>query len=104
MREAGWFPYEPPRPSITASPYRARPSEATPPNLGGEFLCRLSFRMKLGFFTMPIHPVGRNLGETLREDREFALIAEKLGFVEGFYGEHITDGAETITSGLIFIA
>src|ERR1051325_5421293 len=60
--------------------------------------------MQLGFFTMPIHPVGRNLVETLKEDREFALIAEKLGFVEGFFGEHITDGAETIKSALIFIA
>jgi alkanesulfonate monooxygenase SsuD/methylene tetrahydromethanopterin reductase-like flavin-dependent oxidoreductase (luciferase family) len=60
--------------------------------------------MKLGFFTMPIHPVGRNLIETLKEDRELALIAERLGFVEGFYGEHITDAAETITSSLIFIA
>jgi len=60
--------------------------------------------MKLGFFTMPIHPVGRNLVEILKEDRELALVAETLGFVEGFYGEHITDAAETITSSLIFIA
>ena len=60
--------------------------------------------MKLGFFTMPIHPVGRNLLDTLNEDREFGLMAEKLGFVEGFYGEHVTDAAETITSSLIFIA
>jgi alkanesulfonate monooxygenase SsuD/methylene tetrahydromethanopterin reductase-like flavin-dependent oxidoreductase (luciferase family) len=60
--------------------------------------------MQLGFFTMPIHPVGRNLGETLNEDRELALLADRLGFVEGFFGEHITDAAETITSGLIFIA
>src|SRR5712691_7212803 len=30
--------------------------------------------MKLGFFTMPIHPVGRNLVETLKEDRELAMI------------------------------
>src|SRR5215467_6643628 len=60
--------------------------------------------MKLGFFTMPIHPVGRNLVETLKEDRELALIAERLDFIEGFYGEHITDAAETITSSLIFIA
>ncbi len=60
--------------------------------------------MKLGFFTMPIHPVGRNLVDTLKEDRELAVIAEHLGFVEGFFGEHITDGAETITSALIFIA
>jgi alkanesulfonate monooxygenase SsuD/methylene tetrahydromethanopterin reductase-like flavin-dependent oxidoreductase (luciferase family) len=60
--------------------------------------------MKLGFFTMPIHPVGRPLRETLAEDRELAVVAERNGFVEGFYGEHITDAAETITSSLIFIA
>ncbi|WP_230532092.1 LLM class flavin-dependent oxidoreductase [Microvirga roseola] len=60
--------------------------------------------MKLGFFTMPIHPVGRNLTETLKEDRELALIADRLGFVEGYFGEHVTDAAETITSSLIFIA
>lgn len=60
--------------------------------------------MKLGFFTMPIHPVGRKLDETLREDRELVLLAERLGFTEGFIGEHISDAAETITSSLIFIA
>jgi alkanesulfonate monooxygenase SsuD/methylene tetrahydromethanopterin reductase-like flavin-dependent oxidoreductase (luciferase family) len=60
--------------------------------------------MKLGFFTMPLHPLTRNLVETLNEDRELAIIAEKLGFVEGFYGEHLTDRTETITSSLIFIA
>ncbi len=60
--------------------------------------------MELGFFTMPIHPPRRNYTETLKEDRKFALYAESLGFTEGFFGEHITDAAETITSGLIFIA
>jgi alkanesulfonate monooxygenase SsuD/methylene tetrahydromethanopterin reductase-like flavin-dependent oxidoreductase (luciferase family) len=60
--------------------------------------------MDLGFFTMPIHPPGRNLAETLEEDRELVLLAEQLGFTEGYIGEHITDAAETITSGLIFIA
>jgi alkanesulfonate monooxygenase SsuD/methylene tetrahydromethanopterin reductase-like flavin-dependent oxidoreductase (luciferase family) len=60
--------------------------------------------MKLGFFTMPIHPLGRNLTEVFKEDRELALIADRLGFTEGYFGEHITDAAETITSALIFIA
>jgi alkanesulfonate monooxygenase SsuD/methylene tetrahydromethanopterin reductase-like flavin-dependent oxidoreductase (luciferase family) len=60
--------------------------------------------MQLGFFTMPIHPVGRDLRETLAEDRELTLIAEKLGFTEAFFGEHVTDACETITSALIFIA
>jgi alkanesulfonate monooxygenase SsuD/methylene tetrahydromethanopterin reductase-like flavin-dependent oxidoreductase (luciferase family) len=60
--------------------------------------------MELGFFTMPIHPLGRKLSETYQEDRELALIADRLGFTEGYFGEHITDAAETITSSLIFIA
>ncbi len=53
---------------------------------------------------MPIHPPSRNLTETLKEDRELVLLADHLGYEEGFIGEHITDGAETITSSLIFIA
>ncbi len=60
--------------------------------------------MDLGFFTMPIHPPSRALSETLKEDRALVLLAEQLGFTEGFIGEHITDGAENITSALIFIA
>jgi alkanesulfonate monooxygenase SsuD/methylene tetrahydromethanopterin reductase-like flavin-dependent oxidoreductase (luciferase family) len=60
--------------------------------------------MKLGFFAMPQHPLGRKYHETLREDRETTLIADRLGFVEGFFGEHLTDAAEAITSSLIFVA
>ena len=60
--------------------------------------------MKLGFFTMPIHPMHRDLTETLAEDRELAIVADRLGFTEGYYGEHVTDAAETITSSLMFIA
>jgi alkanesulfonate monooxygenase SsuD/methylene tetrahydromethanopterin reductase-like flavin-dependent oxidoreductase (luciferase family) len=60
--------------------------------------------MKLGYFTMPLHPVGRDWRQTLAEDREAILLAEKLGFEEAFVGEHVTDLAETVTSCLIFIA
>ena len=60
--------------------------------------------MKLGFFTMPIHPVGRDYTQTLREDRELGILADEMGFVEGYFGEHFTDTAENITSSLIFIA
>jgi alkanesulfonate monooxygenase SsuD/methylene tetrahydromethanopterin reductase-like flavin-dependent oxidoreductase (luciferase family) len=60
--------------------------------------------VKLGYFTMPLHPVGRDWRQTLAEDREAILLAERLGFEEAFIGEHITDLAETITSCLIFIA
>jgi len=60
--------------------------------------------MRLGYFTMPLHPVGRDWRQTLEEDREAVLLAEELGFEEAFIGEHLTDLAETITSCLIFIA
>jgi alkanesulfonate monooxygenase SsuD/methylene tetrahydromethanopterin reductase-like flavin-dependent oxidoreductase (luciferase family) len=60
--------------------------------------------MKLGFFIMPVHPRDRPYAEILQEDRELTLIADKLGFVEGFFGEHVTDAAERITSSLLFVA
>ncbi len=60
--------------------------------------------MKLGFFTMPIHPVDKDWRQSLREDREAFVLADQLGFVEGYAGEHATDKAENITSCAIFIA
>jgi len=60
--------------------------------------------VKLGYFTMPLHPVERDWRQTLEEDREAVLLADELGFEEAFIGEHVTDLAETITSCLIFIA
>ena len=60
--------------------------------------------MKLGFFTMPIHPPTRNYTQTLKEDREAVLLASRNGFAEAFIGEHITDVCETIPSCLSFIA
>jgi alkanesulfonate monooxygenase SsuD/methylene tetrahydromethanopterin reductase-like flavin-dependent oxidoreductase (luciferase family) len=60
--------------------------------------------MKLGYFTMPIHPASRNYTQTLKEDREAILLADRLGYVEAFIGEHITDVCESIPSCLSFIA
>jgi alkanesulfonate monooxygenase SsuD/methylene tetrahydromethanopterin reductase-like flavin-dependent oxidoreductase (luciferase family) len=60
--------------------------------------------MKLGFFTMPIHPLGRDWRETLREDQEAFLLADVLGYSEGYVGEHVTDLAENITSCIVFLA
>src|SRR5579872_5466790 len=60
--------------------------------------------MKLGFFTMPIHPLDKDWRQSLREDREAFLLADQLGFVEGYVGEHATDRAENITSSAMFIA
>ena len=60
--------------------------------------------MRLGYFTMPLHPPARNYTQVLKEDREAILLAERLGFVEAFVGEHVTDLAEPVTSCLTFIA
>src|ERR1044072_270392 len=60
--------------------------------------------MKLGFFTMPIHPLDKDWRQSLREDREAFLLADQLGFSEAYVGEHSTDRAENITSCMMFIA
>jgi alkanesulfonate monooxygenase SsuD/methylene tetrahydromethanopterin reductase-like flavin-dependent oxidoreductase (luciferase family) len=60
--------------------------------------------MKLGFFTMPIHPLEKDWRQSLKEDREAFILADQLGYVEGYVGEHVTDKAENITSSITFIA
>ncbi len=60
--------------------------------------------MKLGFFTMPLHPADRPFSETLREDREAFLLADKLGFSEGYMGEHVTDLYEPVPNSMMYIA
>ena len=60
--------------------------------------------MKLGMFMMPVHPLHRNHTETLKEDREAVILADKLGFHDVFIGEHLTDQAENITNSLLFLA
>src|SRR5258706_7291070 len=60
--------------------------------------------MRLATFMMPLHPPERSPSETLPEDREAILLADRLGFVEAFVGEHVTDLAENVTSCLMFLA
>ncbi len=60
--------------------------------------------MKLGFFTMPMHPLGKDWQQSLREDREAFVLADELGFSEGYVGEHATDPEENITSSALFLA
>ena len=60
--------------------------------------------MKLGFFTMPMHPIGKDWQQSLREDREAFVLADELGFVEAYVGEHATDPEENITSSALFLA
>ena len=60
--------------------------------------------MKLGFFTMPMHPPGRNYTQTLKEDREAFILADQLGYAEALVGEHVSDICESIPSSLAFLA
>jgi alkanesulfonate monooxygenase SsuD/methylene tetrahydromethanopterin reductase-like flavin-dependent oxidoreductase (luciferase family) len=60
--------------------------------------------MKLGFFTMPVHPKDRTYVETLKEDREAFILADRLGYSEAYCGEHLTDQCENIPNSMMFIA
>ena len=60
--------------------------------------------MKLGFFTMPVHPKGRSYAETLKEDREAFILCDKLGYAEAYCGEHLTDECENIPNSMMFLA
>ena len=60
--------------------------------------------MRLGYFSMPLHPLGRTWQATLREDREAVILADQLGFHDAFIGEHLTDAHENITNSLVFLA
>jgi alkanesulfonate monooxygenase SsuD/methylene tetrahydromethanopterin reductase-like flavin-dependent oxidoreductase (luciferase family) len=60
--------------------------------------------MRLGYFTMPVHPPERNPTETLQEDREAIILADRLGFHDAFVGEHLTEKTENIVSSMLFLA
>ncbi len=60
--------------------------------------------MDYSLFMMPLHPPGRNVTETLQEDRQAIILGDQLGFKEAFVGEHATDAAETVTSCLMFLS
>ncbi|MFC0407751.1 LLM class flavin-dependent oxidoreductase [Roseomonas elaeocarpi] len=60
--------------------------------------------MRLGYFAMPMHPAERPWRDTLREDREAVILADRLGFHDAFIGEHLTDRVEAITNSLLFLA
>jgi len=60
--------------------------------------------MRLGYFTMPVHPQHRVWADTLDEDRQAIILADKLGFHDAFVGEHLTDQVENVTNSMIFLA
>ncbi len=60
--------------------------------------------MRLGLFMMPVHPPSRVMHETLAEDVEKSLLADRLGFDEMFLGEHYSASTEPYPSPLMFMA
>jgi len=60
--------------------------------------------MRLGVFMMPLHPPHRDPAQTLQEDREAIILADRLGFYDAFVGEHLTDQCENVTNSFIFLA
>ena len=57
--------------------------------------------MRLGYFTMPLHPMERSPTDTLQEDREAIILADRLGFHDAFVGEHLTEKTENIVSSMM---
>ena len=60
--------------------------------------------MDLGYFTMPLHPAGSDLSQTLEEDLSQIVFLDEIGFKEAWIGEHFTAGWENIPAPDIFIA
>ena len=53
---------------------------------------------------MPVHPPGRSMSDTLREDTAKSLLADQLGFDELWMGEHFSAITEPFPSPLMFLA
>lgn len=60
--------------------------------------------MRLGLFMMPLHPPERPMHETLAEDTEKSLLADRLGFHELWIGEHFSASSEPIANPMMFMA
>lgn len=52
--------------------------------------------MQLSFFTMPIHPLGKPVSQSIEEDRDAFILADERGFIEGYCAEPTSDQAKSI--------
>jgi alkanesulfonate monooxygenase SsuD/methylene tetrahydromethanopterin reductase-like flavin-dependent oxidoreductase (luciferase family) len=60
--------------------------------------------MRLGYFMMPLHPLGSDPAETLETDLAQVERLDRLGYEEAWVGEHFTAEWENIPAPDIFIA
>ncbi len=60
--------------------------------------------MEVGYFTMPLHPPGSDITQTLADDLEQIVTLDELGYHEAWIGEHFTFAWENIPIPDLFIA
>jgi alkanesulfonate monooxygenase SsuD/methylene tetrahydromethanopterin reductase-like flavin-dependent oxidoreductase (luciferase family) len=60
--------------------------------------------MEYGIFSMPLHPPERDYVEGYQRDVETFVLADRLGYSEGWMGEHFTIPWENIPAPDLFIA
>ncbi len=60
--------------------------------------------MQLGYFTMPLHPPGSDLTETLDDDLDQIVTLDRLGYSEAWIGEHYAAPWENISAPDLVIA
>src|SRR5262245_33935958 len=60
--------------------------------------------MRLGYFTMPLHPPGSDPARTLADDLEQLRLLDELGCAEAWIGGHLTSVCENIPCPDLLIA
>lgn len=60
--------------------------------------------MRVGYFTMPLHPPGTDLARSLADDLAQIELLDSLGYSEAWIGEHFTSEWENIPCPDLFIA
>ena len=60
--------------------------------------------MRVGYFTMPLHPPGADPGRTMADDLQQLVFLDQLGYEEAWIGEHFTAQWENIPCPDLFIA
>ncbi|HKD74432.1 MAG TPA: LLM class flavin-dependent oxidoreductase, partial [Ktedonobacterales bacterium] len=60
--------------------------------------------MNLGYFTMPLHPPGSDIGKTMAHDLDQLIALDQLGYSEAWIGEHFTSIWENIPCPDLLIA
>ena len=60
--------------------------------------------MEKGIFSIPIYKQNISFENVLKEVTDYTVEADKLGIDEAFFGEHLTDKHEKISSSLMMIS